>query len=116
MNLILHRTKTGTYKLLTKSTKVDKGLQHIANLLSQANKYSEIKMGVYAVGSSEFTNKVLVKSLTSGKSQRFTKKEYYKFLNGKKQIVVKVKKEDKLTECKTEQEWKQQEDELMRSM
>ena len=117
MKLELIKTPKGTYKILCRASKPNEALSHIAKLVGGANRYSTVKCGVYLIGDASFTNKVKVTSLCSNKSERMTKKQYHKFLKGEKQIAIKkINIEEKLVAVKNDDEWKQQEDELINGL
>ena len=89
MKLELIKTKNGNYKLISTSNHKSPALIHIAELLKDANKHSDIKVGVYSIYSSPFSMFKSVHSYISNRTERMTKQVYYKFISGKRQMKAK---------------------------
>ena len=100
--LELIRTTVGTYKIISYSNRQHPVLLLLAGLLATANKCQDcVKVGVYQVRQLPRRKKVCVTSYISGKSEKMTKLQYAKFMQGKRQIYV--PKKDKIQSVK--QEW-----------
>jgi len=88
MNVELIKCPTGTYKIITNSAKKHPVLVHLAQLLNGANKGSGLHVGVYSVSGGFLDTHIRVYSYISGKAERMSRKQYYKWLKGNRQIYT----------------------------
>lgn len=86
-NLQIIRSKHG-FKILSHSNQKHPALVQLAKLLKDANKFSEIKIGIFAVYGGEFSLKKTVFSYISGKIEHMTKRQFNKWLKGDRQIYT----------------------------
>lgn len=111
MQIQLIQSKANAYKIIQRGFKSNPALLHIAELLKNTNRHSEIHVGIYQVGNAEFRSGIMVKSLTSGKQEFMTKKNWNKFLRGERQIYV---YKPVLKVVKTKEEWDKKEEEFLK--
>ena len=90
MNIEVIKTSKNTYKLVTKSNRKDDPLlMHLADMCKTYNKYSDIKVGIYSITGGDFSIFKRVYSFISKRVELMKRKDYYKFIRGKKQLKAK---------------------------
>lgn len=87
MNLKVIKSKSG-YKIISNSNHKHPALIALGALLVSANKFSEIKIGIYNVFGGEFETHKTVYSYISTKSEKMNKKQYRKWIRGDRQIYI----------------------------
>jgi len=87
MNIQMIKSKDNCYKIIANIRGHHPALVELAQLCAGNNKYSNTKVGVYNVYGGFISNKISVYSYISNKRERMNKRQYNKFLSGKKQIV-----------------------------
>lgn len=86
MHIDIVKMKNGSYRIISKCSRKHPVLNIMANHFKQTNQYSEIKVGVFAVTGKECSGFKNVYSYISGKTEKMNAKNYYKWLNGKRQM------------------------------
>ena len=79
------------YKIISRSNKKHPMLIHLADILKDYNKFCPIKVGIYNIPTNDFTPFKSVYSYISKRTEKMNRKKYYKFLKGKRQMIVKDK-------------------------
>ena len=97
MDIKLIKTTNNKYKLIAK-TNNNPALIHLAALLKESNKTSDIKIGIYSIQDKPFCTYKTVYSYISNRTDKMCKKYYYKFIKGSKQLkalkTIKWNKDD----------------------
>lgn len=86
--LEMFRTNHGTYKIISHSNAKNPALVQLANLLRGANKCGGVKIGIFNVFGGMFENKITVYSYISQKMERMTKRQYFAWRDGSRQIRI----------------------------
>lgn len=86
MKLVLVQSKINHYRIISHSTRKHPVLIQIASLLKQANKLDPLKIGIYNVYGGLLSTHMSVYSYISDKTDKMSRKEYYKWMAGNKQI------------------------------
>ena len=86
--LEIFRTNHGTYKIISHSNAKNPALVQLANLLRLANKGGEVKIGIFNTFGGMFENRITVYSYISQKVERMTKKQYFSWRDGRRQIRI----------------------------
>lgn len=91
MNLTVIKSKNG-FKIISNSNHKHPALMALGALLLNANKSSDIKLGIYNVFGGEFETHKTVYSYISMKSEKMNRKQYRKWIKGERQIYVPANK------------------------
>ena len=86
MKLELIKSGDNRYKLISSSNAKHPALAHIASMVKEANKHSDIKLGIYNVTEGNFTLFKRVYSYISQRTDKMNRKRFYEFIRGKRQI------------------------------
>jgi len=89
MYIELIESSKNRYKLITKNSHKHPALEHIAELLKESNKHSNIKIGIYSITGGKFSLFKRIYSYISKRVDRMNKPQFYAFMNGKRQLRAK---------------------------
>lgn len=89
MKIEITKTPNGTYRIISTNNRIHPVLCLLASQLKHTNKLNGIKIGIFNISSSEFKTYKTVYSYISNKTEKMNKKNYYKWLKGKRQFRAK---------------------------
>jgi len=93
VHLELLKTKDNCYKIISQHNGRHPALKHLATLLSESNKFADVKIGIYSIPPNSFQAFKSVYSYISNRVEKMGKVKFYKFIKGQKQLAPQKKVE-----------------------
>jgi len=100
MQVQIEKSKEGSYRIISHSNNKHPALEHIAGLLKDANRHSDIHIGIYNLPTQKFSTFQKVYSYITKRTDTLTKKKFYQWKSGKRQLKKKKPLNKILTEAK----------------